>query len=103
MHAISTRQRLDIAVLREQRYGRCGLASQHRLQIFDQRKAGALNHSGSIVAAGFWPLHKFLYGGFHGPQNQRRWAHAHHFQRTASLVQLLACYAQGPCIQGRKI
>ena len=103
VNTISTRQGLGIAVLRKQRHRRHGFAGQHGFQVFDQRKTGTLDDGGSVIAAGLGALHKLLHRRFHGPQHQRRRTHAHHFQRAAGLVQLLARNAQGASVQRRQI
>ncbi len=103
MHAVRSRQGLGLAVLREQGHGRHLLAGKHVLQVFDQGEARALDHLSRIVAAQFGPLNEALHGGFHGPQHQRRRSHAHHFERAAGLVQLLACDAQRTRIQRSQV
>ena len=103
MDTVCTCQGLGIAVLGKQRDRRRGLASQNGFQVFDERKARTLNHCGSIVAAGLRPLNELLDCRLHGAQDQSWRAHAHHFQRTTRLVQLLASDAQWACVQRCKI
>jgi hypothetical protein len=95
MHFLIAGQGLGVAVLREQGDGRDGLAGQHGFQVFDQGEAGTLQRGGRLVRAQFGALHEALHGAFHAAQHQGRRAQAHHFQRTAGLVQLLAGDAQG--------
>ena len=99
MHPLAPRQRLRLAVLGKQRHRRHGLACEHMLQVFDQGKAGALDDGRCIIAAGLRPLNEPLDRSFHGAQHQGRRRHAHHLQRAAGLVELLACDAQGPRVQ----
>ncbi|MFD2301333.1 hypothetical protein ACFSPA_21750 [Paracidovorax citrulli] len=48
-------------------------------------------------------MHEFLHRRFHGAQHEGRRAHAHHLQRAAGLVQLLARDAQRPGVQRGEI
>ena len=99
MNPLCTRKCLNIPVLREQCDGGNCLASQDAFQVLNQRKARALNDRSSFIAALFRPLHILLHCGFHGTQQQRWRAHAHHLQRTTCLVQLLPRDAQRSGIQ----
>ena len=103
MDAVATYQFQYIPVLREKRDRRCCLALEHTLQVFSQRKTGALDLGGGIVAAQLRPLHEFLRQCLHDPQHLGRCAQAHHLQGADRLMQLLARNAQLARIEIGKI
>ena len=103
MHTLHTVERLCFAVLRKQGDGRHWLACQHAFQIGDEREARAFDDVGRFVRAQLGALHIFLHCGFERTQDQRWRHHAHHVQRAAGLVQLLARHAQWTHVQGSKI
>jgi len=103
MDALGARQGLHFTVLREQGDGRRLLARQHVFEVLEQGKARSLDGRYGFPGAQRWLLHEFVYRRFHGAQQQRNGRHAHHFEGTAGLVQLLSRHAQGTCIQRRKV
>ena len=61
------------------------------------------NFAGSVLAALLRLFNKFLYGGFHRPEHQRRASKAHHLQCTDGLMQLLACDTQLAGVKGGEV
>ncbi|MES2688542.1 MAG: hypothetical protein V4706_17100 [Pseudomonadota bacterium] len=89
MNAISPYQALNIPILRKQGHGRHGLVCQNTFQILRQGKTGELDFGRRILAALLGTLDKSLHCRFHGTQNQRRGAQAHHLKCAYGLMQLL--------------
>ena len=94
---------LQVAVLGEQRHRRHRPAAKHRLQVFDERKAGAFHLGGLLLVAQFGALHKALRHGFHGAQHARRRTQTHHLKRAFGLMQLLARDAQMAGVERRNV
>ncbi len=92
-------QGLHVAVLRKQSHRGNLLACQDGIQKLQQSKTGCLQRLRHRFCAVGRILHIVLQSRFHGAQQQCGLRHAHHFQRTTGLVQLLFGRAQRAAVQ----
>ncbi|MDT4804558.1 hypothetical protein FQZ97_373380 [compost metagenome] len=94
MDALIAAQLQHVAVLREQRHRRHGLAGQQCAEEIGDGKAGTLDLVHGTLGAALRFGNEALHREFDGAQHQRGRAVADHLQRADGLVQLLAGHLQ---------